>query len=209
MLKNWLESQELRCEIKRFLSEHGEVWDIVVYGSIMRSKDDAKDIDFAIILAKKISVEEKLALSQTLKESIEKTQPSMQIDVKAVDLEDFTDSLFVARQGIMAEGYSLSRGQYLTELFGFETFALIKYSLNNLTYSEKKMLYYALKGRRGTKGVLAKINGTLVSRGLLRVPVQSYDKIARLLRMHKVNFSSEFMMSYAKRGQEELSFQKR
>src|SRR3989344_731599 len=199
MLKKLLSLPELNAEAKKFIEKNQEVWDIVIYGSVSRGKEDARDIDFAILLASQLDMGKKLKLAQVFKEKIEEILASIQVDVKVVDLYDFQDPNFLARQGILAEGFSLSKGEYLSRLLGFNSYAFIKYSLKGLTYSQKKMLYYALKGRRGTKGVLIDLSGELVSREWLKVPVQFLYKIEQLLALHRVSYSTELALSYWKR----------
>lgn len=188
----------LKLAVKKFAAKNREVWDIAVYGSYTRGNEEARDIDFAIILSQKTDAGKKLSFAQQLKESLEKIL-LFKIDCKTVDFSDFLEPTFLARQGIVSEGYLLIRNSFFANLFGFKTFVLIKYSLKGLTYSRKKMLYYALKGRRNAKGILEKTGGILLSRVLLKVPILAYYEIEQLLKLHKVEFNTEFVMSYYKR----------
>lgn len=199
MLMKLLKQQALASTLKKFSKKYSEVWDIVLYGSAARGKENAQDLDFALILSKKSDESKKLTLAQEVKAGIEGVFPSVQIDVKSVVIDDFFDEHFLARQGIIAEGYLLLRKESLAKKLGFGTFTLIKYSLQGLTSSQKKMLYYALKGRRDSKGVLAQIGGELISREVLKVPIESSFKIEELLSMHQAKFTTEFMMTYRKR----------
>ena len=199
MLKRLQSLSELILRIKRFTSKYDEIWDVVLYGSYVRGKEHARDIDFAIIIPSKVSVGKKLIIAQELKENIESIAPTLQLDVKVVDIDDFFDLNFLAKQAIIAEGYLILRKKYISDLFGFKTFALVNYSLEGLTYSQKKMLYYALRGRRGSKGVLEGIKGELISRELLKIPIQAYYEIEELLKLHKVKFKTEFIISYGRR----------
>lgn len=199
MLTKLLKQQALILTLKKFSKKYSEVWDIAVYGSAVRGKQNPGDLDFALILSKKIDESKKLALAQEVKAGIGKVFPSIQIDVKTVVVDDFLDEHFLARQGIIAEGFLLLRKESLAKKLGFATFMLVKYSLQGLTSSQKKMLYYALKGRRDSKGVLTQIGGELISREVLKIPIESSFKIEELLSMHQVRFTTEFMMIYRKR----------
>lgn len=196
ILKKLLNSQGLKS-IKTFIKKHREIWDVVVYGSYVRGKENSKDIDFAIILSKSLGVEKKLVLAHEFKETLKKFVVP-QIDAKVIDIKDFLDTNFLARQGIIAEGHLILRNKNLAELLGFQTFVIVKYSLQGLTYSQKKMFYYTLKGRRGKMGVLDDIGGELVSKSILKIPIKNIYKTENLLRMHKVNYNLEFIMSYRK-----------
>lgn len=199
MLTKLLKQQVLASTLKKFSKKYPGVWDVAVYGSAARGKENAQDLDFALILSQKIDEGKKLALAQEAKAEIEKVLPSVQIDVKSAVFGDFLDEHFLARQGIIAEGYLLLRKESLAKKLGFSTFVLIKYSLDGLTSSQKKMLYYALKGRRDSKGVLAQIGGELISREVLKVPMESSFRMEELLSRHQVKFTAEFMMAYRKR----------
>jgi len=187
---------ELKSIIKSFIKKRNEIWDIIVYGSFVRGKETARDIDFAIILQKDISLDKKLKLAQEIKEILEKKIKEYKIDVKTIDIYDFLDAGFLARQGILAEGYSILKNMYLHDFLGFKAKAIIKYELKGLSPSNKKMLYYALKGRRGSKGFLEEIGGKLISKNVLEVPIKYYHKIEQIMLLHKVAFKSEFGMFY-------------
>jgi len=196
ILKKLLKSQDLSL-IKAFIKQNPGVWDIAIYGSYIRGKEDARDIDIALILSKSFNAGKKIDLAYKLKKLFEKIIP-FEIDVKAIDLQDFFDENFLAREGIIAESYLINRKRYLADLLGFKTFAIIKYNLKGLTYSQKKMLYYALKGRRGNEGVLKKINGEMLGKGILKIPVYAVFPIENLLKLHKLSFNVELVMSYQK-----------
>lgn len=197
ILKKLLNLQGLKS-IKAFAKQYSEVWDIVLYGSYVRGKETARDLDIAIILSKSLDIGKKLDLSYECRKIFE-SAVSFEVDVKAVDIKDFLDSNFLAKQGIIAEGYLILRKKYLADLLGFKTFVIVKYNLKGLTHSQKKMLYYALKGRRGKKGVLANTNGELLSKCILKIPIQAVYQIENLLNSHKLNYNLEFVMSYMKR----------
>ena|SRR3989338_8266675 len=200
MLPTLLQSQALKSAAKQLSDAHAEVWDVALFGSTARGKSDARDADVAVLLSVPCAAGKKLSLAQELKERLEEALPSLTPDVKAVDLGDILDEQFLARQGIIAESYLLLRKKHLAALLGFRTFAHITYSLQGLTASQKKMLYYALQGRRGSAGVLRDAGGALVSRQLLKVPIESSAAIEELLRLHHVAFTVEFAMEYGKRG---------
>ena len=199
MLEKLLKSSELKLSIKNFVKKNSMIWDVAIYGSSVRGKEDTRDIDFAILLSDRVDVGKKLSLCQQLKEMLENILPAMQVDVKIADMNDFLDPNFLARQGIISEGYLILRKKYIAHMLGFKTFVLMKYSLKGLTPSQKKMLYYALKGRREGRGVLDGVQGELLSNELLKIPIQASYKIEQLLKLHKVGFTTEFVMSYKKR----------
>ncbi|MDI6738286.1 MAG: nucleotidyltransferase domain-containing protein [Nanoarchaeota archaeon] len=199
MRKGLLRLRDLSPTAKQFASKHKDVWDIAVYGSFARGNELARDIDIAVILKNETGAERRLSIAHELKEAFEPQLQPFQPEVRAVTIGDFVDTNFLARQGILAEGCLLLRKTQLSGLLGFKSYVFIKYSLKGLTYSQKKMLYYALHGRRGMAGILKSIGGESVSRELLRVPVGASSQIEHLFSSHKISFTMEFVMSYKKR----------
>jgi len=199
MFKKLLKWQELKSISKKFALRYPVMWDVGIYGSFVRGKENIRDIDFAILLSQRVSSGEKLSVAQEFKEQIEKIIFWKQVHVQAVDIDDFLDADFLARQGILAESYLVLKDKFLADVLGFRTFVFIFYSLSGLTYSQKKMLYYALQGRRGEEGVLAEINGELIGKCILKIPLSAYSKIEDLLGLHGITFTSEFVMGYKKR----------
>ena len=185
--KKLLDSPELKSEIKKFLKEHKEIWDIAIYGSVIRGKTIIRDIDFAIIFYSKTKLDNKLSLAQKLKQTLSKIIP-YEIDIKGIDFYDFFDNAFIARKAILAEGYLLSRKKYQAELFGFEAKYIFSYSLANLNHSKKIMFQYALKGRRGQKGLLEMKGCEQIGRGTISVPVWNSEEFREFLEKQNIKY---------------------
>ena len=186
--------KKLRKKLDLNWIKKNDVWDIVVYGSYVRGKTDARDIDIALILNKITSVKKKMVLCQELRAALSDKGYSM--DVKAVDIGDLMNVGFLAREAILAEGRSLLRKDYLAERFGFKNFAIIEYGLKNLTPAKQKMFYYALQGRKRGTGILARIGGRIISKGVLQVPVIHYEEVLNLFKQHGVGNKTIFVLEY-------------
>src|SRR3989338_1581490 len=186
--------KKLRKKLDLNWIKKNDVWDIVVYGSYVRGKTDARDIDIALILNKITSVKKKMVLCQELRAALSDKGYSM--DVKAVDIRDLMNVSFLAREAILAEGRSLLRKDYLAERFGFKNFAIIEYGLKNLTPAKQKMFYYALQGRKRGTGILARIGGRIISKGVLQVPVRHYEEVLNLFKQHGVGNKTIFVLEY-------------
>ncbi len=106
------------------------------------------------------------------------------------------DSTFLARQAILAEGFSLINKKYLHELFGFSVSVLFAYSLTKLTNSQKKMFYYALKGRRGQKGLLLSRNGKQISSCVIEIPLEHSEEFKDLFQKHNISFQTKNLLVY-------------
>ena len=170
------------------------IFDVVVYGSYIRGKTNAKDIDIAIIMNKNTSIKNKLNLCQKLRNLF--LEKGHNFDVKAVDLNDLLNVGFLGRESILAEGYSLVKKDYIAERFGFKAVVLIEYSLKNLARGKQKMFYYALQGRKKGTGILAKIGGKFVSKGVIKIPTKYFDEIKELLNGNNINFTATFTLEY-------------
>ena len=58
------------------------------------------------------------------------------------------------------------------------------------------MFYYALQGRKKGTGILAKIGGKFVSKGVIKIPTKYFDEIKELLEGHNINFAATFILEY-------------
>ncbi len=191
-LNNLLKSRRLISELKRFSPK--EIFDIVVYGSAVKGKEKINDIDIAVILNRNTELNKKLNLAESLKRKLDFLE--YEADIKVIDLNDLLDSAFIARQAIVAEGFSLLHKKFLHELFGFSLSNLFEYSLENLAYSKKKMLYYALKGRRGQKGLLELKKGKQISNCVIQVPLEHSEEFADMFQKHGINFKAKKIVDY-------------
>lgn len=186
-LKKLLNLQKLRYNVKKFADKNPEVLDVCIYGSIIRGKTNMRDIDFAVLLKNKTSVSKKLELAHELKQALKK-ELNFEIDAKTVDMEDLKDSAFLARQGILAEGYLILHKETLADLFGFKTYYIFMFNLKGLTASKKIMFRYALNGRRGAKGIMTLNKCEHIGSGAIKVPIEQSEEFRELLDSFKINY---------------------
>ena len=182
ILKRLLNSQVLNL-IKEFKRKHENIWDIAIYGSLIRGKINARDLDLAIIFTK-ANLNERLELAQELKQKLKKTHYN--VDTKGIGLNDLLDKNFLARQAIISEGYLIARKKKLCELFGFGPYYIFSYSLKNLSQSKKIMFQYALKGRRGQKGILELKGLEHLGSGVIKVPLENSEEFKEFLEKNNI-----------------------
>jgi predicted nucleotidyltransferase len=194
MLERLSNLPELNSISKSFASKHPDVWDICIYGSFVRGKTEIRDVDIAIIMKKPTSVENKLNLSQELKDQMKVSR--YEFDVKCVDIKDFLDPSFLARTGIIGEGFLILKGKRLSEILGFESYVIFTYNLKNLSNSEKTMLNYSLNGRRGEKGMIELRNCEHLGRGTLKVPIEHSEEFKDFFERHKVKYKISKVLFY-------------
>ncbi len=188
MLENWPKKWDFH-----WIKENN-IWDIVVYGSYIRGKSKAKEIDVAVILDKTVSVKKKWGLSQELKKKM--SLKDRTLDIKTLDLKDLINPGNLNREAVLAEGYSLIRKDYLAERFGFKAVAQVEYSLNKLAQAKQKTFYYALQGRKKGTGILSRLGGRIISKGILEVPTKEYEEINSLLVEKGIPYRTTFLLRY-------------
>ncbi|HLD72930.1 MAG TPA: nucleotidyltransferase domain-containing protein [Candidatus Nanoarchaeia archaeon] len=188
MLENWPKRWD-----SHWIKENN-IWDIVVYGSYIRGKSKAKEIDIAVILDKTLPIKKKWELSQELKKKM--SLKDKILDIKTLDLKDMVNPGNLNREAILAEGYSLIKKDYLAERFGFKAMAQVEYSLNKLTPAKQKMFYYALQGRKKGTGMLSRLGGRIISKGVLEVPTKEYEEINSLLIEQGIPYRTTFLLRY-------------
>ena len=186
-LEKLLSLPKLSSTAKRFALEYKSIFDIVIYGSTVRGKTKIRDVDVAIIFGKEVSIGKKLGLAQVFKAQI-KPLLSYEIDVKCVSFSDFTDQTFMARAGILAEGYSLLKKSFLSVQFGFEPRTVFIYSLAGLSNSKKTTFQYILNGRRGQAGLLSSHNCRHLGSGAILVPLTHTEEFKQLFERQKIKY---------------------
>src|SRR3989338_3451658 len=80
------------------------IFDIILYGSTVKGKSDARDTDMIVIFLEG-TLRERLDKIQSIKNKIKPMYPH--IDMKQMLLTDFFSSDFLARTGILLEGISI------------------------------------------------------------------------------------------------------
>ena len=195
ILKDLIKSAKLISISKQLIKKNHEIWDMVVYGSLVKGKPKPNDIDIAIFLNSKQALNFKLELGQKIKSAFQK-EIRLNLDVKVIDLSDLRDPNFLARESILGEGFSLINKKWLSEIFGFKSAYLFHYELKNLNLSQKKMFYYALKGRRGSKGILDRMGGEQLSDGLIKIPIEFSYEFIELLEGYKIRYKINKILTY-------------
>ena len=190
--KNLLKLQKLTSKIKEFKAK--TVFDIVLYGSYIRGKQGIGDVDIAVILNENSNLDYKLTLAESLKSELDFLPK--EADIKVIDLNDLIDPSFIARQAILTEGYSILKKKYLHEIFGFSVSIVFKYDISKLNASKKKMFYYALKGRRDSKGLLYSLGAKQVSNCMVAVPIAHSEEFKELFNRNKVPYESSYALSF-------------
>jgi predicted nucleotidyltransferase len=173
----------LESESKNFKNK--DIFDIVLYGSLIKGKIEARDIDILLIFHEK-SLKERAEIAREFKEKISEKINSL--DIKTINLLELFESDFLARQSILAEGYSLISNIPLSEKIGFLSYALFTYNLKNLNHNEKTKFIYSLIGRNKSPGILKKLNANPLGKGVILLPINNSSIFEDFLKKWKINY---------------------
>jgi predicted nucleotidyltransferase len=185
MSNDYLNSLESVC--KRFAASRKDIFDIVLYGSSARGRAAPRDIDIMIIFLD-TALRPQLETITDLKRMLKSTTKTL--DIKGMNLKDFFNPDFLARQAVLIEGSSLIDQKRLAQKLGFEGTTSFSYTLQGLTHNEKVKFNFSLKGR-GTKGVLDSVSGTAVGRGVVSIPVEKADDFEEFLKKWNIIFKKK------------------
>tara|TARA_Y100000310_G_scaffold153608_1_gene153026 strand:+ start:8278 stop:8835 length:558 start_codon:yes stop_codon:yes gene_type:complete len=161
------------------------IFDIVVYGSLVKGKSNPSDIDIVVIFNQG-TLKERLEKIQVMKKRI---NISIKIDIKGILFMELFDDNFFARSGIFLEGISLFDGKPISKKIGFESFVLFVYNLKNKSHTEKVKFNYVLSGRNDI-GMIKRLNGEHVAPGVVKIPIEHSLEFEDVLKLHEVSYST-------------------
>jgi predicted nucleotidyltransferase len=165
------------------------IFDIVVYGSSVKGKTSARDIDIAVIFLGG-TLRERLDKIQDIKAKL-KSSLDKEIDIKQILLQDLFSSDFLARTGILLEGESIFRDKKFCETLGFKAFSLFWYDLAGLTHTQKVKFNYILAGRRGLKGIIKELEGERLVNGAVKIPIPHSIEFEEVLKANNIHYKKK------------------
>lgn len=187
MQENYL--KYLISKSKDFTKIH-DIFDIILYGSSIKGKLDARDTDVLIIFKDK-ALNERSEISQEFKKILNPKIKNM--DIKTINIHELFDSNFLARQGILAEGYSLMHDKPFAEILGFKGYSLFTYSLKNLNNTKKTRFTYALIGR-DKQGVISKTSSKHLGKGVVMVPAEKSIIFEDFLKKWEIDYNKKICL---------------
>ncbi len=184
-----MQENYLRClasESKRFAKKKG-IFDILLYGSIVKGKINAEDIDILLIFDSE-NLKKRTELAHEFKEII---KDKKKVDIKTINLKELFESDFLARQGILIEGYSLLFNEDFSRRIGFVGKSIFSYTLKKLNHNEKTKFTYALIGRRNEPGILKRTESVPIGRGAIKSPIKNSLIFEEFLQRWKINYTKK------------------
>ncbi len=186
MLKKLLKI--LESEAKSIFKSNPSVLDIILFGSTLKGKEKPRDLDILLIFKDKKDSD----LAYGLKKKLAK-KTKLPVEVVAKSYESIFKPNFVAREAVLAEGYSLLYGRGMAEGLGFTSKVLFNYSLKGKNKSERMRFYYALYGRT-TKGMLKTLGAIKYSDTMILCPVENKEKMANFFRTWEMEFKETSLL---------------
>tara|TARA_Y100000310_G_C20631908_1_gene789111 strand:- start:1040 stop:1597 length:558 start_codon:yes stop_codon:yes gene_type:complete len=176
-------------KLKKWLSDDKKdtsIFDIVVYGSMVKNKQSPSDVDIAVIF-KEGSLKQRLNKIQLLKKKI---TFEGKVDIKGILWEDLFKEEFFARSGIFLEGISIFDLKPFAQKIDCKGASLFIYNLKNKTHTEKVKFNYILAGRN-TKGIISLLEGNHLAPGVIQIPMRNSLEFEEILHKQKVTFEKK------------------
>jgi len=170
---------------KEFASENPDVWDILLYGSLIKGKEKPNDVDIAVIASRGNPFEISFEFKRLLEESGFSPE---EVDVKGFLLGELFDENNLVGFALLVEGYSLLNGKFLHERLNANGYFLFRFSYSSLPQSEKMRFLYAYRGRNGNLGLLKQTNSMELAPGVVLVPVSSVYKFREFLSLWGLSY---------------------
>jgi len=168
-------------KLDAFYRTREDVIDIVLFGSAARGKMVYRDVDILLLFARK----ENVAAGRELEKIFR--QFGVDAEVTTATWHDFFTPSFLPRENIFLEGVSLVNRKKISEGIGYEGFVLFQYSLQGFTKTKRIRFFYALMGRKGGTGLLAKV-GYRLGRDTIFIKVDHVDEFKEFLAQWEVKY---------------------
>ena len=162
-----------------------KIIDVILFGSIMRGKENPRDIDLCIIINEK-DEKKSLDLINSLSKVIDKPKYKFQINLltekQFIEGDTLTNTL-------IKEGFSIKKNKKIAELWGFSNKSLFIYSLKKFSSTKRVKLHYVLRGRYGQKGILEDLRGEFLGTGTIIIPSQNEEKLKEVFNKWGISYS--------------------
>jgi len=177
-------------KLKKYLKDEVKenIFDIVIFGSLVKGKPSPRDIDILVIFLQG-ALRERLDLIQEIRNKL-KSKFDLNIDIKQALLKDLFSPEFLARTGILLEGYSVSKNRKFCQTLGFNSYTIFWYDLKRLTHTQKVKFNYILAGRN-QKGIIELLKGQRLAKGVIKIPIEHSLEFEIILKNNFVSYNKK------------------
>jgi len=179
-----MQKKKLISKAKAWIRKN-DVFDIILFGSLARGRHKPNDADICIIIYDK---DEKRSLD--ILSSLEKYMGFL-VEISILTLSVFINGRDTLVKTLFSEGISIKRNIPIAEIYGFRNMVLFLYSLKNFTSTNRVRFHYALRGRRGSIGLIEKYKAELVGDGTLLVPLGFEDEFSEVFNSWNVRYKTK------------------
>jgi predicted nucleotidyltransferase len=165
------------------------IFDIIIYGSLAKGKEEARDVDILAIFLEG-TLRERLDRIQEIKQKIKKITDK-EIDIKQIMLRELFSAEFLARTAILTEGISAFNNKKFCETLGLKSYTLFWYDLKGLSHTQKVKFNYILSGRNTLQGIIKEFSGERIASGAIKIPTQHTLEFEEILKNNKVNYKKK------------------
>lgn len=176
-----LKMQKRLSLIKKWIKK-SKVIDVILFGSSVRGKTKAGDIDLCILIRDE---DEKKSID--LVDSLGKLLLNSHVSILTLSGAVSGNPLV---KTLIQEGVSIRNKKFFSLLFGFSNKSLFIYSLKTFSPSKRVRFHYMLQGR-GSKGVLKEVDGRFIGSGTILVPTSKEDILKEVFDYWKVDYKIE------------------
>lgn len=177
-------------KLKKYLKDERResIFDIVIFGSLLKGKPSPRDIDILVIFLQG-ALKERLDTIQEIKNRL-KPKFELNIDIKQALLKDLFSPEFLARTGVLLEGYSIFQNRKFCQTLGFDPYTIFWYDLKGLTHTQKVKFNYILAGRN-QKGVIVLLKGQRLAKGVIKIPIEHSLEFEIILKNNSVSYNKK------------------
>jgi predicted nucleotidyltransferase len=168
---------KIKNDFKKYLKDKG-IFEIVLFGSFVKGKENPADIDIAMITSEKIKIEME------------------GYHISVIPLRDFFDNPPLLITTLLKEGYSLKKNKLFSENYRFSSRVLYNYELREINPSLKVKIVNLLRGTKINKGLVEHNDGEWIANQVFIVPVFNDSIIERFLINFKVKYKKHYILMH-------------
>ena len=148
-----------------------KIFDIVLFGSVVKGKEFVSDIDIAVIF--KIKDDSVLSKIRTL---------NVHVDYVMLD-ELYSESLW---KTLIREGVSVVYSKNVSSVFGLSSYGLFTYNITKI--KRKSRFSQVLMGYK-SESILKKVEGKILRPGVILVPISKLELFRTFLETWQVDYT--------------------